>query len=70
MEITEQDVMLIKNELYLSLLKFSDDSLSEEELRKIADKTITLESLQNKAFAHKGTNWLARLILETIHKDK
>lgn len=64
--ITIEDIISLRNELTKALMKFSNNKLSDVQANKIAQIAIGNIDFNNSALAHKGLNWYAREIVDTI----
>lgn len=64
--ITSKDIVSLINELTKALMKFSNNKLSDIQANKIAQIAIGNIDFNNSALAHKGLNWYAREIVDTI----
>lgn len=64
--ITSKDIISLINELTKALMKFSNNKLSDVQANKIAQIAIGNIDFNNSALAHKGLNWYAREIVDTI----
>lgn len=66
LNITSKDIVSLINELTKALMKFSNNKLSDIQAKKIAQIAIGNIDFNNSALAHKGLNWYAREIVDTI----
>lgn len=66
LNITSKDIVSLINELAKALMKFSNNKLSDIQAKKIAQIAIGNIDFNNSALAHKGLNWYAREIVDTI----
>lgn len=65
-EITKNDLSSLINELSGALIRFTQERISEDQAQKIADIAINSIDFNNSALTHKGINWYAREIIDTL----
>ena len=65
-EITQNDLSSLINELSGLLIRFTQERISEDQAQKIADIAINSIDFNNSALTHKGINWYAREIIDTL----
>lgn len=64
--ITSNDLSSLVNELSKALIKFSNDKLENSQAKRIAEIAIKNIDFNNSVLAHKGVNWYAREIIDSI----
>ncbi|WP_350343874.1 hypothetical protein PRVXT_000233 [Proteinivorax tanatarense] len=67
MEITKKDIEDFQENLSLALVKMSQGKLDKEGADSLASSAVKkVDFSPDSALAHKGVNWYAKRILETI----
>lgn len=65
-EVTKNDLSSLINELSGALIRFTQEGISQEQAQKIAYIAINSIDFNNSALTHKGVNWYAREIIDTL----
>lgn len=63
---TAKDLNSIEDDLSLALVKFSHGKLDINQSRDLARVAIKKLDFSNSALAHKGVNWFAKEIIDSI----